>query len=80
MVQVTRDDTGEVIPESRVNHPTTSTVVNLTVPCENYTVTVRAENKAGPSMNVSRTFTLEESGEVWCEHTMLVHCGASDCD
>ena len=78
MVQVTRDDTGEVIPESRVNHPTTSTVVDLNVPCENYTVTVRAENKAGPSMNVSRSFTLVESGECgvstqcWCTVERLI--------
>ena len=61
-----------VILELRVYHPTTSTVVALNVPCENYTVTVRAENKAGASMNVTRTFTLVEIGECgvstqcWC--------------
>ena len=80
--QLTRDDTGEVvIPESRVNYSTNSTsiVVYLYFTCINYTVTGRAENKAGASMNVSRMFTLVESGEcMWCEHTMLVHCGACD--
>ena len=82
VVQVTRDDTGEVvIPERRVYHPTTSTIVNLNVPCENYTVTVRAENKAGASMNVSRKFTLEESGECgvstqcWCTVECLIMTG-----
>ena len=80
--QVTRDDTGQVvILESRVNYSTNSTsiVVYLYFTCINYTVTWRAENKAGASMNVSRTFTLVESGECgvstqcWCtvEHTII---------
>ena len=75
--QVTRDDTGEVvIPESRVNYSTTvtSTVVDLNFPCVNYTVTVRAENKAGASMNVSRRFTLVENGKcdvsIQCSYTL----------
>ena len=73
MVQVTRDDTGEVvIPESRVNYSTNKAVVDLSSPCDNYTVTVKAENKAGASMDVTRKFTLVESGECivstqcWC--------------
>ena len=77
--QVTRDDTGEVvIPERRVYHPTTSTVVALNVSCEDYTVTVRAENKAGASMDVNRTFTLVESGECgvstqcWCTMERMI--------
>ena len=75
-----------VILELRVYHPTTSTVVALNVPCENYTVTVRAENKAGASMNVTRTFTLVEIGECgvstqcWCTvECPIVTKGKSAC-
>ena len=62
-IQVTNDTGVVVVPEFRVYHPTTSASVNLSIPCENYTVTVRAENKAGSSMNVSESFSLVENGE-----------------
>ena len=47
----------------RVFHPTVSGTLSLPFLCENYTLTSRAENKAGSSNNVSTSFVLVESGE-----------------
>ena len=47
----------------RAFHPTVSGTPPLPLACENYTLTIRAENKAGSSNNVSKSFVLVESGE-----------------
>ena len=46
-----------------VPHPTTTAVVNLTYPCENYTATIFARNRqAGDGPTTMETFTLNETG------------------
>jgi len=57
-----RNDTdsvgGAIVP-----HPTTTVVVNLTYPCEEYTATIFARNRqAGSGPTTTETFQLNETG------------------
>ena len=56
-----RNDTDSV-GVATVPHPTTTAVVNLTYPCENYTATIFASNiQAGDGPTTEETFTLNET-------------------
>ena len=56
-----RNDTDSV-GGATVPHPTTTAVVNLTYPCENYTATIFARNRqAGNGPTAMETFTLNET-------------------
>ena len=62
-VKVTIYNIEFTISQFRVFHPTVGGTLPLPFVCENYTLTSRAENKAGSSNNVSTSFVLVESGE-----------------
>ena len=56
-----RNDTDSV-GGATVSHPTTTAIVNLTYPCENYTATIFARNRqAGNGPMAMETFTLNET-------------------
>ena len=57
-----RNDTDSV-GGTTVPHSTTTAMVNLTYPCENYTATIFARNRqAGNGPTTMATFTLNETG------------------
>ena len=57
-----RNDTNSV-GGATVPHPTTTVVVNLTYPCEEYTATIFARNRqAGSGPTTTETFQLNETG------------------
>ena len=57
-----RNDTASV-GGAMVPHPTTSAMVNLTYPCEEYTATILARNiQAGDGQATEEMFTLKETG------------------
>ncbi len=57
-----RNDTDSV-GGATVPHPTTTVVVNLTYPCEDYTATIFARNRqAGNGLPSMETFQLNETG------------------
>ena len=59
-----RNDTDSV-GGATVPHPTTTVVVNLTYPCEEYYVTIFARNRqAGDGPATMETFTLNETGNL----------------
>ena len=56
-----RNDTDSV-GGATVPHPTTTAMVNLTYPCENYTATIFARNRqAGNGPTTMEMFTLNET-------------------
>ena len=56
-----RNDTASV-GGATVPHPTTTVMVNLTYPCEEYTATIFARNiQAGDGLTTTETFTLNET-------------------
>ena len=59
-----RNDT-DIVGGATVPHPTTTVMVNLTYPCEEYTATIFARNRqAGSGPPTMETFTLNETS-VW---------------
>ena len=66
-----RNDTNTV-GGATVSHPTTTVVVNLTYPCEEYIATIFARNRqAGNGPPTMETFTLNETS-VWQSNETLM--------
>ena len=72
-----RNDTASV-GGATVPHPTTTVMVNLTYPCEEYTATIFARNiQAGNGPTTTETFTLNETSVCHLrKHPASVECAA----
>ena len=70
-----RNDTDSV-GGATVPHPTTTVMVNLTYPCEEYTATIFARNRqAGNGPPTMEMFALNETS-VWQPDQLLVVCNS----
>ena len=70
-----RNDTDSV-GGATVPHPTTTVMVNLTYPCEEYTATIFARNRqAGNGPSTMEMFALNKTS-VWQPDQLLVVCNS----